>query len=244
MSKEKIICLVSGGIDSVVGLDRVKEVAVYFGDERPIIPIYIDYGVPVCMKEMHIVKKHIPEIEIYKDVFNLGKFIEDEKAFIYGRNIYLVTFASQFGKIINLFGHKNSTNTDCTDIFNKEMEKVLAVINHSDDYYVTSPWLSPIPIEKEKIVEYYINKYGELGFEHLLELTSCPDEHDLYCMKCPKCFYYYCAMFKYIVHFDVFKRFTFDNDALILDALQNVHKYAPMRQESIKAIAKHHNIKG
>jgi len=244
MKNENIICLVSGGIDSVVGYDKVTENAVKCGDKRPIIPIYIDYGGPVCMKEIYVIKSNLPEIEIFKKVFNLGKFIEDEKAFIYGRNIYLVTFASQIGYEINLFGHKNSTNTDCTQPFNKAMENTLNVMNDSKRYIVTSPWLSPLSMEKEQIVDYYIDKYGELGFNNLLELTSCPDEHELYCMKCPKCFYYYCAMFKHIAHFDAFKHFTFNNDSLILDALQNIHKYAPMRQESILAVAKHHEIKG
>lgn len=239
----KIICLVSGGLDSFIGYHYLKEEKRTYGLYDEILPIHINYNAPYSLKEEYIIRDSIPESKIYRGIFNFQNLIEDNRAFIYARNLYLLTFASQFGKSIKLFGNANSIHNDSLKPFFTSLSETLCVLNQDNGYNISSPWMGLFPVEKEEVVDWYIDKHGYAGFMKILELTSCIHPTKLQCMECPQCLKYYYSLFDHIEFYDAFERLMFKKDSMIREDLKNVSKQLPRRAKTILKVAKHHGVK-
>jgi 7-cyano-7-deazaguanine synthase in queuosine biosynthesis len=188
-SKDKMIVLVSGGVDSYVAFKFMEENA-----ECPVFPLYIQYGSRYQNKEMEAVKRLYPKyLSIDTTSLNLSQYEVGEKAFILNRNIYLILIAANYGEKIVLGGLKDDRVGDKSPVAFSAIETMLNTVSPDKEFQIISPFWH---MEKIDILKWYLD--NKLPVEPLLETVSCYSLKPAnYCGECPACFRKYCA-FSYL----------------------------------------------
>lgn len=229
----RVVVLFSGGIDSYAGYLEAKRL---YGLEHTVTPMYIDYKGTGCNKEREIATHLVPETVVVENVFNFKNKEVGADSFLYARNLYFVTYASQFADLIYLCGLKNSEMLDnCRDFYSVASAAVTQV--KGSLVQVVSPFVN---MEKEEVVESLFNRHGvDVGVHALTLTTSCYDSVEQFCWNCPNCFYYACAAWKYKKHLPF--QIKFKNEGVVEHYYEKAknHLLPPKRTKSIMDIYKH-----
>lgn len=173
-----ILCF-SGGIDSLVAWFFLKKPGTIFFKMKH----------RYQEKELSSVKKlqqAIPELKtIISDAFDFST-IEKDDAYILNRNLFLATFAMNYGNNIFVVGIKgDNVGDNCP----RAMEYMTDCINaikptNYDSVKVDSPFWDKT---KGQIVTWFLQHVTEA--EKLLKLTTgCYSETPFHCGECPACF--------------------------------------------------------
>lgn len=189
-TKDKMIVLVSGGVDSFVAFRFMEENA-----DQPVFPLYIQYGSRYQDKELEAVKRLYPNkyLSIDTTSLNLHQYEKGEKAFILNRNVYLILVAANYGNKIVLGGLKDDNVGDKSSSSFKAIQDMLNTISPERDFEIISPFWH---MEKIDILKWYLD--NKFPVEPLLETVSCYSPRNTnYCGECPACFRKYCA-FSYL----------------------------------------------
>ena len=222
----KLIVLFSGGMDSFAGYLWAKKEFPEFEIEA----MYIDYRGTGCIKEMEIAKKLIPDVTIVRNVFNFSGKETGGHSFLYARNLYFVTYASQFADIIYLCGLKNSDMLDNNVDFYLKATEVCSQVKGTN-VTVTSPFYT---IEKEEVVDWLFNEFNsDQVVEWLETTTSCYHERDQFCMMCHNCAFFLFAVWKYRSRFNMILRFYNENILKYYYDKAKEGEFPPRRTESV-----------
>ncbi|MHA1621625.1 MAG: 7-cyano-7-deazaguanine synthase [Candidatus Heimdallarchaeaceae archaeon] len=223
---KKLIVLFSGGMDSFAGYLHAKESY----PNHNIQAMYIDYCGTGCNKEIEIAKKLIPEVKIVQNVFNFTGTEIGGHSFLYARNLYFVTYASQFADIIYLCGLKNSDMLDNTYDFYKKASVICSQVK-GKDVEVTSPFYED---EKEEVVDWLVMTYGAKQAVEWLEITtSCYHPTEQFCFRCHNCAFFLFAVWKWRNAFN--KKLTFHDKEVLKYHYDNAKlgKLPPKRTKSV-----------
>jgi len=177
---EKIVLLVSGGLDSFVAYHYLKK------DGYEVLPLHINYNGKYSLKEHIIVLNMFPGILIDHSL-NFYDQEVGEKAFLKNRNAFFTLVASKYGNRICMAGLKDDNVGDKSPEAFIQMENLLTEIN-GEIYSVFSPFWR---MEKEDVIRWYIEE--DLPISELIKTTSCYHPKEFFCGKCPSCFRKYCA---------------------------------------------------
>lgn len=250
------VLLYSGGMDSAIGRLYLNDRYYNKSKERELLSLYINYKGSACEKEKKIVKNLDPAVKIIDNVLNLSGKEGGAHNLLFGRNLYFCILAAELtDKYIYLLGLKNSVMPDNTPYFFKKASAVLSEIK-GKEIVVCSPFVDK-PVDslfyfygrtKEEVVDWYIQQNYSLL--KLLEGTSsCFYDEHMFCGQCLSCFYFYCAVYKYIKKqfnpiFDKWKN-RFINKELVKQELKKARAgiYFSSRAEAIEMIAKDMDIK-
>lgn len=185
----KIVCLVSGGVDSTTLLFRLKK------NHHDIIPLFINYGQKAYSQELKSIKNVCDNLKIHLEILDLqelGKipsgltsdFIDASKSPMFpGRNMIFLSIAASFAfsksiDIIALGLLKDSSFPDQSEEFIKNME---TVIFHAYGYpmKIWTPFINLNKIEVVRIAK----KYDfPLNFTY-----SCYEGSEIPCRNCLSC---------------------------------------------------------
>lgn len=167
MKRDKMILLVSGGIDSYIAWKYLN---------KP-YTLFIDYGQPYINIEEKAVDILYPNTHKVK-LQNLPS-LNNNKIFIPARNIMLASIAIRFSSIIALGGVKDEICKDKSPLAFKKMSLILTEFNDN-----TVTVFSPIwHFTKSEAVKYHLDMYGEDGLRDTISCYSASR-----CNNCESCF--------------------------------------------------------
>ncbi|MFW6196249.1 MAG: 7-cyano-7-deazaguanine synthase [Thermoplasmatota archaeon] len=188
-----VVCLVSGGIDSLVMSKFLEK------EGEEILPIFIDYGQLANSKEWHACKIVFDKVDLpqptkidlsgFGNIFKSGitdsnKDIYDD-AFIPGRNLLFLTVAASYAYINNLNKIAIGLLSEENHMFPDQTEEFIVNANVAVNSALNTQFtiLTPlINFTKDEVI-----KLAE-DFELPLELTySCHQGKEKYCGDCVAC---------------------------------------------------------
>ena len=148
MEKNKVVLLVSGGLDSTIAYKYL----LHF--DKEVLPLFINYKGRYTNKEWAACRYLYGKELHVDDSLNFEKFEIGEKGFIKNRNAHFALIASNYGEKICMAGLKDDNVGDKSPEAFIKMENLLNTINPemNGTYSVFSPFWNK---EKADIIEYF-----------------------------------------------------------------------------------------